>query len=122
MWTRREREYKEKIHSGELVRVAEVVRDLHQKADDEVDRSYSERRLYQDALDRLVHEIAAITGVEETRAFDLLNKACGHTGKVFAPEYVPPAVPAAKILPPKKKPNAPFKREYARSTRKDRGK
>ena len=52
MWCRRAQEYESKINSGDLVSIAEVVRDLHRR-DDQPDRSYSERQLYESALERL---------------------------------------------------------------------
>ncbi len=59
MWSRRAQEYEAKIHSGDLVAIAEVVRDLHKNVDDP-DRSYSERMIYESALGRLAGEYAAI--------------------------------------------------------------
>ncbi len=59
MWSRRAKEYETKINSGNIVSVAEVVRDLHKNVDDP-DRSYSERIIYENALERLSREISAI--------------------------------------------------------------
>ena len=59
MWSRRAQEYEAKINSGDPVSIAEVVRDLHRNAD-QPDQSYSERQIYQAALDRLVRELAAV--------------------------------------------------------------
>ena len=59
MWSRRAQEYEAKINSGDLILVSEVVRDLH-RTDAQPEQSYSERQLYERALDRMVREVAAI--------------------------------------------------------------
>ena len=59
MWSRRAKEYESKINSGNIVSLAEVVRDLHKNVDDP-DRSYSERVIYENALTRLAGEISAV--------------------------------------------------------------
>ncbi|WP_425092097.1 CarD family transcriptional regulator [Tropicimonas sp. S265A] len=64
MWSRRAQEYEQKINSGDLIAIAEVVRDLHRN-DDQREQSYSERQLYEAALERLTREIAAVGGSEE---------------------------------------------------------
>ena len=64
MWSRRAQEYEQKIHSGDLLSIAEVVRDLH-RCDDQREQSYSERQLYEAALDRLTREVAAVGGLDE---------------------------------------------------------
>ena len=64
MWSRRAQEYEQKINSGDLIAIAEVVRDLHRK-DDQREQSYSERQLYEAALERLTREIAAVDRAEE---------------------------------------------------------
>lgn len=61
MWSRRAQEYETKINSGDILSIAEVVRDLHKNVDDP-DRSYSERVIYEAALNRLAGEFAAIEG------------------------------------------------------------
>lgn len=61
MWSRRAQEYEQKINSGDLIAIAEVVRDLH-RADDQREQSYSERQLYEAALERLTREVAAVSG------------------------------------------------------------
>ncbi len=63
MWSRRAKEYEAKINSGSIVSLAEVVRDLHKNVDDP-DRSYSERVIYENALDRLAGEICAVRKIE----------------------------------------------------------
>jgi CarD family transcriptional regulator len=67
MWSRRAQEYEQKINSGDLIAIAEVVRDLH-RADDQREQSYSERQLYEAALERLTREIAAVGGQDERAA------------------------------------------------------
>ena len=67
MWSRRAQEYEQKINSGDLMAIAEVVRDLH-RAENQPEQSYSERQLYEAALERLTREVAAVSGVDEAGA------------------------------------------------------
>ncbi len=67
MWSRRAQEYEQKINSGDLIAIAEVVRDLH-RTDDQREQSYSERQLYEAALERLTREVAAVNGADEVAA------------------------------------------------------
>jgi len=67
MWSRRAQEYEQKINSGDLIAIAEVVRDLHRN-DDQREQSYSERQLYEAALERLTREVAAVSGGDEDAA------------------------------------------------------
>lgn len=67
MWSRRAQEYEAKINSGDLVSIAEVVRDLH-RAEDQPEQSYSERQIYEAAVGRLARELAAMEGVDEAAA------------------------------------------------------
>ncbi|MGR3838112.1 MAG: CarD family transcriptional regulator [Cognatishimia sp.] len=67
MWSRRAQEYEQKINSGDLIAIAEVVRDLH-RTDDQREQSYSERQLYEAALERLTREVAAVSGGDEVLA------------------------------------------------------
>ncbi|WP_333826148.1 CarD family transcriptional regulator [Pinisolibacter sp.] len=67
MWSRRAQEYEAKINSGDLISIAEVVRDLY-RADSQPEQSYSERQLYEAALDRMAREVAAVDHVSETEA------------------------------------------------------
>jgi CarD family transcriptional regulator len=73
MWSRRAQEYEAKINSGDPVSIAEVVRDLHRNAD-QPDQSYSERQIYQAALDRLVRELAAVEDIDEQAATKKLEQ------------------------------------------------
>ena len=67
MWSRRAQEYEQKINSGDLLAIAEVVRDLHRN-DEQREQSYSERQLYEAALDRLTREVAAVEDGDEVAA------------------------------------------------------
>jgi CarD family transcriptional regulator len=67
MWSRRAQEYEAKINSGDLLAIAEVVRDLY-RSDNQPEQSYSERQLYEAALDRMSREIAAVERISETEA------------------------------------------------------
>ena len=74
MWSRRAQEYEAKINSGDLISIAEVVRDLH-RAENQPEQSYSERQLYESALDRMAREVAAIEQIDRDAAITLLNKS-----------------------------------------------
>ena len=64
MWSRRAQEYETKIKSGDPVSIAEVVRDLHRRTN-QSEQSYSERQMYQAALERLAREFAAIEKIDQ---------------------------------------------------------
>jgi CarD family transcriptional regulator len=74
MWSRRAQEYEAKINSGDLISIAEVVRDLH-RADNQPEQSYSERQLYESALDRMAREVAAIEQIDRDAAIGILTKS-----------------------------------------------
>lgn len=78
MWSRRAQEFEAKINSGNLVSIAEVVRDLY-RAENQPEQSYSERQLYEAALDRMAREIAAVDKIDERaasqRVVDVLSKS-----------------------------------------------
>jgi len=74
MWSRRAQEYEAKINSGDLISIAEVVRDLH-RLDDQPEQSYSERQLYENALDRMARELAAVESIDHDAAMDRLAKS-----------------------------------------------
>jgi CarD family transcriptional regulator len=74
MWSRRAQEYEAKINSGDIVAIAEVVRDLY-RSESQPEQSYSERQLYEAALDRLSREIAAVQKVTETEAIKEIEAA-----------------------------------------------
>ena len=67
MWSRRAQEYEAKINSGDPLSIAEVVRDLHRNAG-QPDQSFSERQIYEAAMDRLAAELAALDQTEKTVA------------------------------------------------------
>ncbi len=71
MWSRRAQEYEAKINSGDPIAVAEVVRELYKRND--IDQSYSERQIYQQALSRLAREVGAIKGFNEDDAVQYLR-------------------------------------------------
>ena len=72
MWSRRAQEYETKINSGDPVAIAEVVRDLHRAAD-QPEQSFSERQMYQAALERLARELAALDKTDEEAAIAKLE-------------------------------------------------
>ena len=74
MWSRRAQEYEAKINSGDLISIAEVVRDLH-RAENQPEQSYSERQLYESALDRMAREVAAIEQIDRDAAIGILTKS-----------------------------------------------
>ena len=78
MWSRRAQEYEAKINSGDPVSIAEVLRDLRRR-DDQNEQSYSERQIYKAALHRLARELAAVEKIDEEQAAekleDVLKKA-----------------------------------------------
>jgi CarD family transcriptional regulator len=74
MWSRRAQEYEAKINSGDLISIAEVVRDLH-RSESQPEQSYSERQLYESALDRMAREVAAIERIDRDAAVSLLHKS-----------------------------------------------
>jgi len=78
MWSRRAQEYETKINSGDPMMIAEVLRDLKRDNDDE--QSYSERQIYQSALERLAREVAAVEDITEEKATMRLEKIMGTEG------------------------------------------
>ena len=73
MWARRAQEYEAKINSGDPLSIAEVVRDLHRNAG-QPDQSFSERQIYEAAMDRLAAELAALDRTEKTAAATKLSE------------------------------------------------
>lgn len=71
MWSRRAQEYESKINSGSIISLAEVVRDLHKNVD-QSERSYSERMIYETAMNRLVGEVAACEKIDSQKAHEKL--------------------------------------------------
>ena len=74
MWSRRAQEYDAKINSGDLISIAEVVRDLY-RAENQPEQSYSERQLYESALDRMARELAAVENIEKGDAMEKLAES-----------------------------------------------
>jgi CarD family transcriptional regulator len=80
MWSRRAQEYEAKINSGDPIQIAEVVRDLHRNAG-QPDQSFSERQIYEQALDRLAAEVAAIDKTDKPAAIEKLLTYLGKAEK-----------------------------------------
>lgn len=73
MWSRRAQEYEAKINSGDLIQIAEVVRDLF-RSENQPEQSYSERQLYEAALDRMAREISVVNKISSTESVVLIEK------------------------------------------------
>lgn len=100
MWSRRAAEYEAKINSGDPVLVAEVLRDL-KKSRDGSEQSYSERQIYQSALQRLAREVAAVDSTSEDVAADKLEAIMGvskDTGESYSEPESESAKMAAEII------------------------
>ena len=80
MWSRRAQEYVAKINSGDLISIAEVVRDLY-RSEAQPEQSYSERQLYEDALDRMAREIAAVDKLDERGAVQRITEVLSKSAK-----------------------------------------
>jgi CarD family transcriptional regulator len=80
MWSRRAQEYEAKINSGDLVAIAEVVRDLY-RSESQPEQSYSERQLYEAALDRMSREIAAVDKIDERGAVQRITEILAKSAK-----------------------------------------
>ena len=74
MWSRRAQEYEAKINSGDLIAISEVVRDLY-RSDDQPEQSYSERQLFEQAMDRMSREIGSVNKLTLTEAVQLIEKS-----------------------------------------------
>ncbi len=77
MWSRRAAEYEQKINSGDIYLIAEVVRDLNKNTDMPIDQSYSERQLFEKAYDRLLGEVSIVLKISEEEGKAKLNKSLG---------------------------------------------
>lgn len=80
MWSRRAQEYEAKINSGDLVAIAEVVRDLY-RSDAQPEQSYSERQLYEAALDRMSRELAAVDQSDERGAMQRITEVLAKSAR-----------------------------------------
>ncbi len=98
MWSRRAQEYETKINSGDIAAIAEVVRDLY-RSDAQPEQSYSERQLYEAALDRMVREIAAVQKSNEIDALKAiesqLQKTSARQAKAGSADVVDPEIEEA---------------------------
>ncbi len=74
MWSRRAQEYEAKINSGDLIAISEVVRDLY-RSQNQPEPSYSERQLYEQAIDRMSREVAVVEKITEPEAVTKIEKA-----------------------------------------------
>ena len=79
MWSRRAAEYDQKINSGKIYELAEVVKDLNKNSDIIADQSYSERQLFEKAYDRLKSEFEAVLKVSPEDVQKKMDKALGRT-------------------------------------------
>jgi len=73
MWSRRAQEYEAKINSGDLIAISEVVRDLY-RSEEQPEQSYSERQLFEQAMDRMSRELSAVNRLTLTEAVQLIEK------------------------------------------------
>jgi CarD family transcriptional regulator len=80
MWSRRAQEYEAKINSGDLIAISEVVRDLY-RSDDQPEQSYSERQLFEQAMDRMSREISSVNKLTLTEAVQLIEKQLAKSPK-----------------------------------------
>jgi CarD family transcriptional regulator len=80
MWSRRAQEYEAKINSGDLVSIAEVVRDLY-RSESQPEQSYSERQLYEAALDRMGREIAVVEKLDERGATQRITEVLAKSAR-----------------------------------------
>jgi CarD family transcriptional regulator len=80
MWSRRAQEYEAKINSGDLIAIAEVVRDLY-RSDTQPEQSYSERQLYESALDRMAREIAVVDKLDERTAMQRITEVLSRSAR-----------------------------------------
>ena len=79
MWSRRAQEYEQKINSGKIYELAEVVRDLNKTNDTLVEQSYSERQLFEKAYDRMLTEFQVVLQITLEDTQKKLDKALGRT-------------------------------------------
>jgi len=80
MWSRRAQEYEAKINSGDLIAIAEVVRDLY-RSESQPEQSYSERQLYEAALDRMAREIAVVEKLDERGAVQRITEVLAKSAR-----------------------------------------
>jgi len=95
MWSRRAQEYEAKINSGDIVAIAEVVRDLY-RSESQPEQSYSERQLYEAALDRLSREIAVVQHSTETEAIKEIARPKATSTMSMMPTATTPQSPTRR--------------------------
>tara|TARA_B100000029_G_scaffold489049_1_gene546388 strand:- start:83 stop:727 length:645 start_codon:yes stop_codon:yes gene_type:complete len=83
MWSRRAQEYEQKINSGKIYELAEVVRDLNKNTNTIADQSYSERQLFEKAYDRLESEFEVVLKIQKEDVRKKMNKALGREEKIL---------------------------------------
>ena len=86
MWSRRAQEYDQKINSGKIYELAEVVKDLNKNSDIIADQSYSERQLFEKAYERLKSEFEAVLNIIPEEVQKKMDKALGRTQNLEATE------------------------------------
>ena len=79
MWSRRAQEYEQKINSGKIYELAEVVKDLNKTSNTIADQSYSERQLFEKAYDRLQSEFEVVLQISQIDVKKKMDKALGRT-------------------------------------------
>ena len=77
MWSRRAQEYEQKINSGKIYELAEVVKDLNKTSNTIADQSYSERQLFEKAYDRLQSEFEVVLQISQPDVKKKMDKALG---------------------------------------------
>ena len=83
MWSRRAQEYEQKINSGKIYELAEVVKDLNKNTNTIADQSYSERQLFEKAYDRLGNEFKVVLKVSDEDVKKKMNRALGREDKTL---------------------------------------
>ena len=86
MWSRRAQEYDQKINSGKIYELAEVVKDLNKNTDIIADQSYSERQLFEKAYERLKSEFEAVLKISPEDVQKKMDKALGRTQNLLKPQ------------------------------------
>jgi CarD family transcriptional regulator len=82
MWSRRAQEYDQKINSGKIYELAEVVKDLNKNSDVIADQSYSERQLFEKAYERLKSEFEAVLKISTEEVSKKMDKALGRNQNI----------------------------------------
>jgi len=86
MWSRRAQEYDQKINSGKIYELAEVVKDLNKNSDIIADQSYSERQLFEKAYERLKSEFEAVLKISPEDVLKKMDKALGRNQTILEAE------------------------------------